>query len=487
VARHYTAHEPAPTLLAYTIVAFAPPLLLYSYQVWVEIPAALLLMLALDRLLVLQENESRARDWFALALPMLLLPLVKLRFGLLSGGLVLLALVRLKRSRLPLLLLVATLSALAAVVLLANWHFYGNPLKIHSFKELLLFRYPPAAFARGLTGMFYDVAFGLFFVAPIWMLLLPSLALTLVPSGKSRIAKRLLADLTIVALPYFAIVVPRPEWYGGWSPPFRYGLVVLPLLGLLLVPALAVRSRSAPGILASSLAIATLVLTLVWLTAPGLTYAFADGRARLLDSFEAATGLHLLRFLPSSVRPRAATWIWPVATLALATAWLWRPRRRPRAALAWGATLLFVVLAAIPFAARTLPTRVIEIESPAVTGGGQRYPELWVVDRTRFEEGIMLREGQRRTSPVVAGGASVEIAVRCRFDRRHASPLALELWAGEQKLGEQRADSSAEWQDLRFGPLAWPQQAPLVLALPAARHRGVPNGLLVDRVTLSWQ
>ena len=34
------------------------------------------------------------------------------------------------------------------------------------------------------------------------------------------------------------IVAPRVEWYGGWSPPFRYALIALPLLGLALVPLL---------------------------------------------------------------------------------------------------------------------------------------------------------------------------------------------------------------------------------------------------------
>ncbi len=71
-------------------------------------------------------------------------------------------------------------------------------------------------------------------------------------------------------MPYLVLVAPRSEWYGGWSPPFRYALVALPLLALALVPLLAERRRAGARALLTGLAALTLALTLVWLVAAGL-------------------------------------------------------------------------------------------------------------------------------------------------------------------------------------------------------------------------
>ena len=58
LARHYVADRPGEALAAYGLVAFAPPLLLYSYQVWVEVPATLLALFALDRILALDGRRA---------------------------------------------------------------------------------------------------------------------------------------------------------------------------------------------------------------------------------------------------------------------------------------------------------------------------------------------------------------------------------------------------------------------------------------------
>ena len=124
-----------------------------------------------------------------------------------------------------------------------------------------------------------------------------------------------LLDLVVLSLPYGLVIVPRLEWFGGWSPPFRYALVVLPLLALTTVPLLARRRRGGARALLAALAALTLILTVLWVAVPGWTYNFADGRNYLLDHLDARLGVDLARFFPSSVRPRAATWAWPLVTL----------------------------------------------------------------------------------------------------------------------------------------------------------------------------
>src|SRR4029079_9013185 len=77
LAGRYFPERPGESLASYAIVAFSPPLLLYSYQVWVEVPAALLAAVALDR--VLAPGGWGWKKWLGVGLPILLLPLLHIR------------------------------------------------------------------------------------------------------------------------------------------------------------------------------------------------------------------------------------------------------------------------------------------------------------------------------------------------------------------------------------------------------------------------
>jgi len=319
LARHYTRERPGEALAAYALVAFASPLLLYSYQVWVEVPAALLVALALDRVLALPSGSPTAgqvplvhawgwREWLGFAVPVLLLPLLKIRLMLLAVPLLAMAGWRAGRRGRPVWVVAALLAVVGGGMLLYNQALYANPLKIHSWQELDLHQYSPAAYALGLSGLFYDAAFGLFGCTPIWLLLVPAGLVLILRRDAPR---ALLAHLAVLAAPYLLVVTPRLEWYGGWSPPFRYALVALPLLGIVLVPLLAGRGHERPGAraLVAGLGALTLALLLLWIVVPGWTFNFADGRTYLLDALSSRLGADVARFFPSSVRPRILCWL----------------------------------------------------------------------------------------------------------------------------------------------------------------------------------
>ena len=311
LGRYYAPHRPGAALLAYGLAAFTPPLLVYSYQIWIEVPAALLVTLAFDRILALRHRRPwRPVDLLALLALLALLPLLKLRLGLLALPLLALAWLRGRPGRRAMALVTGALAAAFGALFLYYAVRFGNPLKMHSLSELAAIE-SPFDFLRGAVGMFYDAAFGLFLPSPIWLLLLPALWL----AWKRR--SPLLLDFAIVSLPYLVLIWPRLEWYGGWAPPFRYPLALLPLLALLLVPVLDLRSRPGVSAVAAGLGGLTLVLTLVWIVLPGWTYNFADGQTLLLDHAGARLGTDLGRFFPSAVRPRLATWVWPLASLLL--------------------------------------------------------------------------------------------------------------------------------------------------------------------------
>lgn len=492
-------------LAAYAIFSFAAPFLIYSQQIWAEVAAVLLAVAAFRWIDLLAGDPGRPRagtedagwsTWALLALSLVLLPAIKLRLALVSAALALILILRLApaRRRRGLLVLAAAGVPSAVLVLWSNRAVFGTVLGMHSWGELEVYRQPVSQLALGMNGLFFDLAYGLVACAPIWLLLFPGIV------ASFRRNRRLLFEVALIAVPTLLLVASRREWYGGWSPPFRYGLVVLPFLALLLVPLFeqgpaagregaagsATRSPAA-GIVALALALALLsgALTVLYVVEPGWTYNLADGRHHFLHHLEARTGLDLARFLPSATRSRAATWILPalaVAVAILAT----RARRRTMAAACAGVPVLF--LAALPVLADSLPTRRLEIESAAVhRTGGNLEPERWTMDRTRYPEAWVLPEGSLAESTVIPGGNRVELAVTLRAIRNRPAPVTLIARAGGEELGrltvaEQDAD---DWQTLRLAPAPWPADAPLVLEVPPGNAMP-PNGLAIDRVDLRW-
>jgi hypothetical protein len=481
LARHYFRARPGPVLVAWLFFALLSPLLLYAPQVWVEVPAALLSVIALDHLLELKYDRLwNRRRWLGVGMPLLLLPLLKIRFLLLAVPLLALAWWHAGRPRKPLIVLGVALALLSGALLAYNAHTYGNPLKIHSVAELGLLGTPPVDYLLGGAGLLFDAGFGLFAATPVWLLVVPALALL--------VARRhpLLFDLAVFSIPYLLLVSGRREWYGGWSPPFRYALVALPLLALALAPLLEQRRRLGARWLLGGLAAATLALLIVWTAVPGWTYNFADGRTLLVDQLGALTGADVARLTPSMLRPRPATWVVPLLLLATIPAlWTW-PRRRSGPS-AGGCSLALLALAALPFLASHLPTRTVELEDAWVAkSGGHVHPDRWQFDRTRFRGGWVLREGEQASVRPVAGGGELSVAVELEWVRNTDSPLALELRAGERILATWHPSVPRLWERVELGPFPWRPGEELVFAVTGPAT-GPTNGLILDRAELSWR
>ncbi len=508
LARHYVAERPGETLVTWAWLALAPPMLFYSYQIWVEVPAALLVVIALDAILAggaaaaepatapsSPENPSswhRAPAFLAVWAPVLLLPLLKIRFILIAAPLVALAgwlALRQGGGRRRALALGALLLALSGGILLYNQHAYANPLKIHSWQEIDPQDHSLLDYLEGGGGLFWDGAFGLFGVAPIWLLVLPAMALL--------IARRaaLPAHLAVLMAPYLLIVTPRGEWYGGWSPPFRYALIALPLLALSLPPLLAARRRPGARALLAGLGALTLALAVIWLVVPGWTYNFADGRTYVMDQLTSRLGADVARLFPSAVRPRLATALWPPLSLAvvLGAWWLptprrWRPWLLAAAGLA-GIAVAAAAAAAVPIAATHLPTRVIEMEDPQVVKlGGHLHPDRWVIERTLYRGGWVLRVADQVRAPVVPGGRQVRLTLTAELIRNQPAPFAVDIAAGDRLLAVWTPARERAWQAVDLGPFDWPPgDPPLVLTAHGPSPPGPLNGAVLDRIDLTWQ
>ena len=484
LAMTYRLTNPEGALWAFAVLAFTAPLLLYSYQVWVEVPAALLTVLALTQIRRMATEEHQARaTWARIGLPILALPFLKIRFVLLAGSLVVLAswYAGGQKARRRTALLLATLGGVTVSILLFNRFFFHNPLKYHDIDGLRAYVQTPLTYLEGFLGLFYDCAFGLFAFAPIWLLILPAIPV-LVPRHR-----RVFIDSLVVLLPYLLLLAPRGEWFGGWSPPFRYGIIALPFLALWLIPLLADRQRGGRRFLLGALGAATLALTLLWIVEPGWTYNLAHGRSHLLDYLSSALKADAARFFPSSTRPRLATWIWPPLTILLTCLLWWIPKRGARTGAAAGLCAALLAPSLVAVGAQQRTSSVIEFEDPWIeTSGGRVHPELWVVYRPRYRGGWILPAGQSLSIPLVPGGSRFDLIVDLKRPSMEMGSAVLEIRSGPKILKQRPLRSLGNWTRFRVSDLPWSGEGPLVLTI-RRRSRDADPEVLLDRARLVWQ
>lgn len=469
---------------AWCLMVFLSPLVVYSHQVWIEVPAALLLVIALDGILAINGARPSLRASLGtLGATLLMLPL-KLRLALLAGPLALLFWWRSGRS-LRFGALVGIPLVLVSVGLLSfNTWFFGRALKVYELGDLGLLQPPLVRYLRHFVGVFFDLSFGLLALSPVWLVLIPALVVAW------RRREPMLVYLAVVAGPYFFLLLSRREWYGGWSPAFRYGLVALPLLALILAPALD-RARGAGWrLLASFGGVLTLGTLGAVLIVPGWSFNFADGSSRLADLAMARFDLDLARLLPSGIRDRAATWWVPlIAAVVVLMAARWRGAGRNRQlGAALGVGLALIVPLALVSAAARFPTRVIEVEDRwVVASDGAPHPSIWTPDRARFRGGWALPAGATLAAPIVVGGERLEVRALIRPGFNTEAPIVLELAAGEQIVAQREVEPGDDgWQAVDFGAVAWPADAPLVLGVARTDRRRLRNFVVVDRVELVW-
>lgn len=474
-------------LLAYALLAFAPPLLVYSYQIWVEVPGALLLAVAIDRMLGADGRSGafrNRRDTVIMLLALGLLPLLKLRFLLVAAPVFAIAVLRRRPDRRTMALAAAGVATAVGAVFVWNTFHFGHPLAMHRLTGMDFLAHGPAAFAHGAVGIFFDAAFGLFGAAPLWWILIPALW---IGASKADSDRRVLVDGLCIMSLYLVALWPRLEWYGGWSPPFRYPLVLLPVLALLVKPALMARRRPGMHLVLSALLAATVLASILWVVHPGWTYNFADGRTLWLDHVSTRAGQDLARWFPSTVRPRLATWLWPLVSLLAIPLVLGAPKQPGIRRLVRRSTpvVLLGALSITPWMVSTLPTGVVEIEDPWVQRTrGAPYPQTWKMERVGYRGGWRINDGGRVAVPVVSGGDSVTL----EFDVRMAyaeTEYTLELSAGDRHLAE-LVIPPGPWQTFTVGPFEWPTDAPLVIASPVQGLR-FEGGGIVDRVVFHWQ
>jgi hypothetical protein len=472
---------PRGAFRAWGIASFAMPLLPYSRTLWIEIPAALAATLALEAWLAIRAAPVRASrgSVAVLAVALAILPCLKLRLIAVVVPLGLVMAWRWPRHDRRRWLVLAVVAAVTLALLTVNVLLLDNPLGAREAGELYLQRAAPGHYVVAFAGLFFDVAFGLLPMAPIWLLALPGAVLLLRRD-------RAWCWAFLATLPYLVLVLRRSEWYGGWCPPFRYLVALTPWLALALGAALErPLPRSGRRLAGALLAISAAAAWAVTLE-PAWAVSLADGRSRLLDLLASPFAVDFARFTPSAVRPRIATAI--VSLVALAATFLFvRGRRRAaRAPSSVAVAMLLASVALLVLAAHRLPTRIAELEDPWVKHeGGDLYPSRWTVDRTRFDGGWILPPGARLRLQPRAGGAHADLVLRWRTLPRPTGPSELLLLVDHELVRRWRVERGDSWRVDRVDRVAWAPGATVELrVVVGSRAPGAPA--VVDRLEFQW-
>lgn len=366
-ARRLTGDEEAARFA--WALALVPPVALFSFQVYTEVPAALALVVAL-RLLSTREagrgtaaaaDAATARTGHAAAAALLaaILPWLHLKMIPAAAALGLVAVVRLRgRAR---VVFVAVAVAMAAAFLLYYRAIFGiaSPLAVYGGIP----KDADGAPLRALAGLLLDRSFGLLPYAPVFVIALAGLGLL--------VRARAWAPL-VVGLAVLAPALPWRMWWGGQSPPARFLVPMVPVLALAAAARLAASPRGLARWRVPLLALgvaATIGLT----EQPGalLLLNRGDRPTRLWTALSGARDAG--RYLPSLVGPSAdearVAVVW-LAALAVLLALDVRARSRDRAdrlfrGLGLPIVLLLTVGIAVDGWARRGPAQTTTAASPA--------------------------------------------------------------------------------------------------------------------------
>ncbi len=340
------------------VIALGPPLIHYAGLVFTEVPAALLVAIALRQATRLRTSGVGR----ALLVGLLLgfLPWLNVRYVLLAIVVGLFALWQGPRGRSVAALLAPGLLSAAAIALYhhALYGFYDPRLVYGRRPEFALGTLP-----EGLPGLLLDQEFGLLIYAPVFALCVPGLVYLW--RRDRRLAAVVVAGIALTAF----TAGTWHMWRGGFNPPARFLVPVLPLLAVLLGAALRARITSGAALLIGF----TVWAGCLGAAEPRLVHRDRDGTAPF---WRAASGAEeWTRLLPGYVLAdpdrRSLAFVWGAA---LAAAALSRKRPTPASmALCTGGLLVAVGAASVVSQGRTEGRDAVRvIGRPAIAVPGLR-------------------------------------------------------------------------------------------------------------------
>jgi hypothetical protein len=343
------------------VMALSPPLVHYAGLVFTEIPAALVVTLGLRH----ARSDASTRAAWGTSAALAFLPWLNVRYAILTVALLAFALSARPAARVAAAWIAPSVGS-AVVLALYHWHLYGffDPRRVYGRRpEISLGGLP-----TGLPGLLMDQEFGLLVYAPVFVLAVPGLF------ALWRRSRRLAVITAVLAVSVMAVAGAWPMWRGGFNPPARFLVPIVPAL------ALAVAARLRRGWSAGA---ALLVAWGLWTGAlgtwdRGLVHRDRDGTAPLL---RAASGAEeWTRLLPGYVLEESErdrlrlTLVWTAALAAAA----WAGRKRGPVTPAGMAVASLGLVAATGLASRLSTARTGGRDAVRLVGHRSMAVPGWV-------------------------------------------------------------------------------------------------------------
>jgi hypothetical protein len=310
-----------------------------------------------------RSGSVRVRSWFWHGVLLAMLPWLHSRFAVIAGCLGALILLRLAATRNPAAKAVAFLSVPAVSAMAWLGYFvaiYGTPDPSSPYGpgEIGSLRWV----AGGLGGLLFDQRFGLIPYAPVLACAFAGLIVMLA----RQMSRRLAIELSFAMLPYLVTVTHFAMWWGGWSPPARFFVPVLPLLA---IPAAVlwtvVQDYRRRALIATALAFTGLVTaTLVIVDRGRLALNVRDTPALWFTWLSAAADLPqaLPWWTRDAVMPffrDVAIWLALLSAAVFVMRSSWRSRTMQQVTLLWPLPLAIMVASTTVWATRGVDGRNI--------------------------------------------------------------------------------------------------------------------------------
>ncbi|HKP53409.1 MAG TPA: hypothetical protein VJ183_12270 [Chloroflexia bacterium] len=216
-----------PAILTWVAFALASPFFAYSFLIFPEMSAGLLVLYAFRRIRLWNNNPWQVAGIGAC---LAFLPWLHYRFLPLTLALFIYFIYQ-ERSRrtgrtiLNYGLVLGQLVVSAGLLMLFFYHRYGQIYPDTSDHAGIS---DFAGTVRGAVGLMLDEQWGLLIYAPIFIMTFVGLVLM---ATKRAWLKDLLWT-GIIIVPYYLLIANYAQWWGEWGPPARYLVSVLPLLAL---------------------------------------------------------------------------------------------------------------------------------------------------------------------------------------------------------------------------------------------------------------
>ncbi len=426
VVRRYRPLRGPPVRAVFILVLIACttfPLVTFSTQIW----PGLLGALVVAAMLVLNRRGRGGR--VVSAVLALVAVAAKTRMGLIALPVALAGWWRgNRRTRLMGLAVVGVATTGALIV---GWLAMGHPFGFYRRFHHLIPGDPILAL-RVVGGLLFDVAGGLAWTAPLWLVALAAFPLLWRRGGDGERALLIGGGLTLLAL------LHSPEWYGGGSPPARYLVPMLP--AVLLALGLLIAQPTGRRRVIVFLFPAAFFSWWALVTRPHFSVNPGDGRWWLTNALSRRFAADARSLFPSFLTPNVATLVVPLVLLGLGGIIWWicqKPRR------AWwlvrvGPAVWLIFALGLVLAVDLRADTVVEAESAQIRRhGGRPIPPRGTVSRFMHPGGWRLEDGDALVFPLnLRGDERVAIEARIlppgwagtlnvRWDDGVVSPLSI--------------------------------------------------------------